>query len=75
MSNLNTGAAVSAPACCRHLAGIAAQRNYGRMDWSVLDWNQRAIDFYEKHGATVMQEWRIVRTDQDGIENLAGGAS
>ncbi|MGI9244632.1 MAG: GNAT family N-acetyltransferase [Verrucomicrobiales bacterium] len=53
------------------LAGIAADRGYGRMDWSVLDWNQRAIDFYEKHGATVMQEWRIVRTDQKGISNLA----
>jgi len=56
------------------LAGIAAQRNYGRMDWSVLDWNQRAIDFYEKHGATVMQEWRIVRTDQGGIQTLAAEA-
>jgi len=56
----------------KHLAGISKERGYGRMDWSVLDWNQRAIDFYEKHGAEVLQEWRIVRTDMDGIGNLAG---
>ena len=56
----------------KHLAKIAAERNFGRMEWSVLDWNQRAIDFYEKHGAGVLQEWRIVRTDQAGIKQLAG---
>ena len=49
-------------ALLRNLAKIAADRGYARMDWSVLDWNQRAIDFYEKHGAEVMQEWRMVRT-------------
>jgi len=54
------------------LATIAAQRNYGRMDWSVLDWNQRAIDFYERHGAQILQEWRLVRADADGIQSLAG---
>ncbi|MFT4547965.1 MAG: ribosomal protein S18 acetylase RimI-like enzyme [Verrucomicrobiales bacterium] len=53
------------------LANIASERGYGRMDWSVLDWNQRAIDFYEKHGSTVLQEWRIVRTDADGIAAMA----
>ena len=53
------------------LAEIAAVRNYGRMDWSVLDWNQRAIDFYEKHGAEVLQQWRIVRTQGEGIGKLA----
>ena len=41
------------------------------MDWSVLDWNQRAIDFYEKHGAEVLQQWRIVRTQGEGIGKLA----
>ena len=55
----------------KHLAGIAAERNYGRMDWSVLDWNQRAIDFYEKHGARVMHEWRFVRTERAGISALS----
>ena len=55
----------------KYLAGIAVERDYGRMDWSVLDWNQRAIDFYEGHGATVLQEWRFVRTERDGILELA----
>ena len=54
----------------KELATIAHRRGYGRMDWTVLDWNQRAIDFYEKHGAEVLQEWRLVRTDRDGIRRL-----
>ena len=54
----------------KYLASLARERNYGRMDWSVLDWNQRAIDFYEKHGAEILHEWCIVRTHADGIENL-----
>ena len=49
------------------LAAIASERGYGRMDWSVLDWNQRAIDFYEKLGADVLKEWRMVRAGRDGI--------
>jgi GNAT superfamily N-acetyltransferase len=54
----------------KELAGIAHGRGYGRMDWTALDWNQRAIDFDEKHGAEVLQEWRLVRTDRDGIRRL-----
>ena len=41
---------------------IAIDRNAGRYEWCVLDWNQHAIDFYERAGATVLPEWRIVRT-------------
>lgn len=52
----------------KELARISQDRNYGRMDWMVLDWNQRAIDFYEKHGAKVQQQWRLVRTDAAGFE-------
>jgi hypothetical protein len=37
----------------------------------VLDWNQRAIDFYEKMGATVLPEWRIVRITDDALASLA----
>lgn len=59
----------------KQLAAIAAERDYGRMDWSVLDWNQRAIDFYESHGASVLQEWRFVRTEREGIQRLAGQAA
>jgi GNAT superfamily N-acetyltransferase len=43
------------------VARIAVQRDYGRFEWSVLDWNAPAIRFYEGVGATVMPEWRICR--------------
>lgn len=44
-----------------HLARLANQRDYGRMEWSVLDWNQTAIDFYEALGARRLREWQICR--------------
>ena len=43
------------------LAEIAVERDYGRFEWSVLDWNADAIRFYEKMGASVMPDWRICR--------------
>lgn len=53
------------------LAEIARQRNCGRFEWSVLDWNANAIAFYEKLGATVLPDWRTVRLDAEGIARLA----
>lgn len=50
---------------------LAADRDYGRMEWSVLDWNQPAIAFYERLGATVLPDWRICRVTGDGLRNLA----
>lgn len=44
-----------------HLAKIANARGCGRMEWTVLDWNQPAIDFYESLGARRMREWQICR--------------
>ena len=44
-----------------HLGALAVARGYGRFDWSVLDWNEDAIRFYKKMGATVMSEWCICR--------------
>ena len=55
----------------RHLARLAQQRGCGRFEWSVLDWNQRAIDFYESRGATVMPEWRICRVTGEALQALA----
>ncbi len=49
---------------------IAAARNAGRYEWSVLDWNRNAIDLYERVGGEILQEWRIVRLDQRGIRAL-----
>ncbi|MFN3639906.1 MAG: GNAT family N-acetyltransferase [Flavobacterium sp.] len=39
-----------------------------RIEWNVLDWNTHAIDFYEKSGAKVLQDWRVVHMDENGIE-------
>lgn len=60
-------------ALLRRLAAIARERGYGRMEWAVLDWNQPAIDFYKKLGATLMKQWRIFRLTEDGIARLASG--
>jgi GNAT superfamily N-acetyltransferase len=48
-------------ALLEHLARLAAARDYGRFEWSVLDWNEGAIRFYQRMGATVMPDWRICR--------------
>jgi GNAT superfamily N-acetyltransferase len=57
-----------------HLARIALERDCGRMEWSVLDWNAPAIGFYERTGASVMHDWRICRLTADGIGRLAATA-
>jgi GNAT superfamily N-acetyltransferase len=55
----------------RALAALAVERQCGRFEWSVLDWNQQAIDFYEKMGATVLPDWRIVRITGESLDQLA----
>lgn len=52
------------------LATLAVERQYGRFEWSVLDWNESAIRFYEGMGATVMPEWRICRITGDRLATL-----
>ena len=42
--------------------------NVRRIEWNVLDWNKPAIDFYEKSGAKVLTDWRVVHMDENGIE-------
>lgn len=56
-----------------HLAQLACERGCGRFDWTVLDWNEDAIRFYEKLGANVMPEWRICRLTGDALERYAQG--
>ena len=41
-----------------------------RIEWNVLDWNTPAIDFYEKSGAKVLDDWRVVQMDENGIEQF-----
>ncbi|MEO7338838.1 MAG: GNAT family N-acetyltransferase [Caldimonas sp.] len=54
------------------LARLAVTRNYGRFEWSVLDWNENAIRFYERMGATVMPDWRICRIAGDALASFRG---
>jgi GNAT superfamily N-acetyltransferase len=55
-----------------HLAKIADERNCGRMEWAVLDWNEPALKFYKKLGAVPLDEWTVFRLTQNGIAKLAG---
>ena len=57
------------------LAKIARDRGCGRMEWAVLNWNDPAIQFYRKLGATPMEEWTVFRLTRDGIARLAQSES
>jgi GNAT superfamily N-acetyltransferase len=54
-------------ALLEELIKIAKQRNYGRVEWSVLDWNKPAIDFYLSMGAKPMDEWTVYRLNNEII--------
>ncbi|VVD98174.1 GNAT family N-acetyltransferase [Pandoraea anhela] len=58
-------------ALLRRLARIAVERKCGRFEWTVLDWNQPAIDFYTSQGATVLPDWRVVRMTGDALTQFA----
>jgi RimJ/RimL family protein N-acetyltransferase len=53
------------------VAGIAVERGCGRMEWTVLDWNESAIGFYERLGARAMSEWRLFRLTGEPLLRLA----
>ena len=53
------------------LARTAAERGHGRFEWSVLDWNESAIRFYQRMGATVLPDWRICRISGEGLAAYA----
>lgn len=54
-----------------HVAKLANQRGCGRMDWTVLDWNEPAIRVYESFGAKILQEWRVCRLTGDALAKYA----
>jgi GNAT superfamily N-acetyltransferase len=58
-------------ALLNRLGRLAVERGYGRFEWSVLDWNESAIRFYERMGATVMPDWRICRIAGDALASFA----
>lgn len=54
------------------IAAIAVERDCGRFEWAVLDWNVGAQRFYERLGATVLPDWRITRITGEALYRLAG---
>ena len=57
-------------ALLRHLARLAIERGCGRLEWSVLDWNEPAINFYTKLGAVPMKEWTVFRLTGKALGQL-----
>lgn len=55
-----------------YLAKLAKERNCGRLEWSVLDWNEPAIKLYESIGAVPMDEWTVYRLTGEALDGLAG---
>lgn len=60
-------------ALLRYVAALATARNCGRLEWSVLDWNEPAIRFYRKLGAVAMSEWTVHRIAGEALKKLAAG--
>jgi len=58
-----------------YLAQLAVERGCGRLEWSVLDWNEPAIAFYRRMGASVLDDWRICRVTGGSLIQLAAEAS
>lgn len=61
-------------ALLKAVAAIARERDCARFEWSVLDWNQPAIDFYRSLGAIPMSEWTTYRVSDEALTKLAEGA-
>jgi len=54
-----------------YLATLAVERDCGRLEWSVLDWNQPAIEFYQSLGAQMLHDWRINRVTGETLQSMA----
>lgn len=54
-----------------HVATLTVERGCGRLEWSVLDWNEPAIGFYRRMGADILPDWRICRVTGDELINLS----
>ena len=57
-------------ALLKHLANLALERKCGRFEWCVLDWNEPAIEFYRRLGASILPEWRICRVTGETLQRL-----
>jgi GNAT superfamily N-acetyltransferase len=58
-------------ALLKHLGALAVERGCGRFEWSVLEWNDNAIRFYESMGASVLPDWRICRVTGPALQSFA----
>jgi GNAT superfamily N-acetyltransferase len=53
------------------VARVGAQQNCGRYEWTALNWNKNALDFYQRLGARALDEWVLFRLNADGLKRLA----
>jgi diamine N-acetyltransferase len=59
-------------ALLKHLARRCVSENLGRLEWTVLDWNEPAMAFYRAHGAQLLDDWTVCRVKGDALIGLAG---
>lgn len=59
-------------ALLKHVARRCVEENLGRFEWSVLDWNEPSILFYQSMGARLMEQWRICRVEDEALRKLGG---
>jgi len=57
------------------VARIGVEHHCGRFEWTALDWNRNALDFYDRLGARAMKDWVLLRLDADGLRRLAAPPS
>ena len=58
-----------------HVARLAAERDCGRLEWAVLNWNRRAIGFYEALGARPINDWTVYRLDRAALDAIRAPAA
>jgi GNAT superfamily N-acetyltransferase len=58
----------------KHLARVAVERDCGRFEWTVLDWNEPAIQFYKSMGAEILTDWQICRVTRDSLAAMGRSA-
>ncbi len=54
-----------------HLARLTVERGYARLEWCALDWNELALNFYDKLGARRLDDWKMLRVEGERLRQLA----
>ena len=71
-SSIQTFAATVGEALMAYLADVALRNQCARFEWMVLDWNESAIGFYQRLGASLLADWRVCRLDEAALSRVAG---